>query len=146
MEWLVPFAMDFSLLTSSIGLIAMTLRPSREDVVGESARPEYGSALVREAVPTRLAGAAASATMGAMREVASSVSVRRRVALIVWLLCVVGGCATVVLLLIGPGRVLPSDIFSAVGGASFLILALTFAFVGVVVARRVPEIRIGSIS
>jgi signal transduction histidine kinase len=135
--------MDFSLLTSSIGLIAVTLRPSRGDVVGESARSEYGSALVREAVPTRLAGAAASATMGAMREVASSVSVRRRVALIVWLLCVVSGCATVVLLLIGPGRVLPSDIFSGVGGASFLILALTFAFVGVVVARRVPENRIG---
>ena len=45
--------------------------------------------------------------------------------------------------MIGPGRVLPSDIFSGVGGASFLILALTFASVGAIVARRVPENRIG---
>ena len=81
--------------------------------------------------------------MGAMRELASSLSVRRRVALIVWLLCVASGCATVVLLVIGPGRVLPSDIFSGLGGASFLVLALTFGSVGVVVARRVPENRIG---
>jgi signal transduction histidine kinase len=67
----------------------------------------------------------------------------RRVAALVWGLCVVFAVATLVLLVIGPGRVLPSDIFSGVGGASFLILALTFASVGALVARRVPENRIG---
>ena len=67
----------------------------------------------------------------------------RRVAALIWGLCVVFGVATLVLLIIGPGRVLPSDIFSGVGGLSFLILALTFASVGAIVARRVPENRIG---
>ena len=67
----------------------------------------------------------------------------RRVAALIWGLCVVFGVATLVLLMIGPGRVLPSDIFSGVGGLSFLILALTFASVGAIVARRVPENRIG---
>jgi signal transduction histidine kinase len=51
--------------------------------------------------------------------------------------------ATLVLLAIGPGRIPPSDIFSGIGGVSFLILALTFASVGAIVARRVPENRIG---
>ena len=50
---------------------------------------------------------------------------------------------TLILLGIGPGRVLPSDIFAGVGGLSFLILALTFASVGAIVARRVPENTIG---
>ena len=67
----------------------------------------------------------------------------RRVAALIWGLCVVFGVATLVLLMIGPGRVLPSDIFSGVGGLSFLILALTFASVGAIVARRVPENWIG---
>jgi signal transduction histidine kinase len=67
----------------------------------------------------------------------------RRVAALIWVLCVVFGVASLVLLAIGPGRVPPSDIFSGVGGASFLILALTFAAVGAIVARRVPENRIG---
>jgi signal transduction histidine kinase len=67
----------------------------------------------------------------------------RRVAALIWGLCVVFGVATLVLLVIGPSRVLPSDIFSGVGGLSFLILALTFASVGAIVARRVPENRIG---
>jgi signal transduction histidine kinase len=67
----------------------------------------------------------------------------RLIAALAWGLCVVIAVATLVLLVIGPGRVLSSDIFSGVGGASFLILALTFASVGVLVARRVPENRIG---
>jgi signal transduction histidine kinase len=67
----------------------------------------------------------------------------RRVAALIWGLCVVIALATLVLLAIGPGRVLPSDILSGVGGLSFLILALTFASVGAIVARRVPENRIG---
>ena len=67
----------------------------------------------------------------------------RRAAAVVWGLCVVSAVATLVLLVVGPGRVLSSDIFSGVGGVSFLILALTFASVGALVARRVPENRIG---
>ena len=66
----------------------------------------------------------------------------RRVAAFVWVVCVALGMASLVLLAIGPGRSLPSDIFSGLGGATFLILALTFASVGAIVARRVPENRI----
>src|SRR5262249_19118847 len=47
------------------------------------------------------------------------------------------------LLVIGPSRVPPSDIFAGVGGGAFVILALTFASVGAVVARPVPANRIG---
>ena len=67
----------------------------------------------------------------------------RRVAALLWGLCLVIALATLVLLAIGPGRVPPSDIFSGVGGVSFLILAMTFASVGALVARRAPENRIG---
>ena len=67
----------------------------------------------------------------------------RRVATLIWALCLVIALATFVLLAIGPGRVLPSDIFSGVGGVSFLVLAMTFASVGALVARRVPENGIG---
>jgi signal transduction histidine kinase len=66
-----------------------------------------------------------------------------RLAMLVWALCVVMAVPTLALLVIGPGRVLPNDIFAGLGGASFLILALTFASVGVIVARRVPTNRIG---
>jgi hypothetical protein len=37
----------------------------------------------------------------------------------------------------------PDDIFAGIGGAAFLLLALTFASVGAIVARRVPDNRIG---
>ena len=67
----------------------------------------------------------------------------RRVAALTWSVCVVLAVATLVLLGIGPGRVLPSDIFSGVGGLSFLLLALTFSSVGAIVARRLPENPIG---
>jgi signal transduction histidine kinase len=67
----------------------------------------------------------------------------RRTAWLVWSLCVAMAAATLMLLGIGPGRVLPGDIFSGVGGLSFVILALTFASVGAIVACRVPENRIG---
>ena len=66
-----------------------------------------------------------------------------RVATLTWVFCLVITLATLVLLAIGPGRVLASDIFSGVGGVSFLVLAMTFASVGALVARRVPENRIG---
>jgi signal transduction histidine kinase len=67
----------------------------------------------------------------------------RRVATHIWAFCLVIALATLILLAIGPGRVLPSDIFSGVGGISFLVLAMTFASVGALVARRVPENKIG---
>ena len=67
----------------------------------------------------------------------------RRIATLTLGLCVVMAVVTLILLGIGPGRVLPSDIFAGVGGLSFLILALTFASVGAIVARRVPENTIG---
>jgi hypothetical protein len=60
-----------------------------------------------------------------------------------WALCGLLAVPTLVLLAIGPGRVLPSDIFSGAGGIAFLVLSLTFASVGVVVALRVPGNRIG---
>ena len=72
-----------------------------------------------------------------------SYATARRVAALVWGLCVLIAVAALILLVIGPGRVLPSDIFAGVGGLSFLILALTFASVGAIVARRVPENTIG---
>jgi signal transduction histidine kinase len=64
----------------------------------------------------------------------------------VWGLCVVMAVPTVVLLVLAPGGLLPSlasDIFSGVPGAAFLLLALTFASVGVILARRVPDNRVG---
>jgi hypothetical protein len=67
----------------------------------------------------------------------------RRVALVALAACVVMVVPTAALLAIGPGRVLPSDIFAGAGGVAFLVLALTFVAVGAVVALRVPENRIG---
>ena len=70
----------------------------------------------------------------------------RRAAALMWLACVVLAVPTAVLLAIGPSDILatqPSDIFAGIGGAAFLLLALTFASVGAIVARRVPDNRIG---
>ncbi len=60
-----------------------------------------------------------------------------------WAFCVLLAVPTLIAIAIGPGTVLPSDIFSGAGGLAFLVLSLTFASVGVVVAMRVPENRIG---
>jgi hypothetical protein len=51
--------------------------------------------------------------------------------------------ASAVLLALGPARPLPGDVFAGVGGASFLVLSLTFAGEGAIVAWRVPGNRIG---
>jgi signal transduction histidine kinase len=67
----------------------------------------------------------------------------RRVAALGWALCVVMAAASAVLLVLGPGRPVRDDFFGGVGGASFLVVALAFATVGVIVAARVPENRIG---
>jgi signal transduction histidine kinase len=67
----------------------------------------------------------------------------RRLAVAIWGLCVVLALATSVLLAIGPDRADSADIFAGVGGLSFLVLGLTFALVGWIVAVRVPENRIG---
>jgi hypothetical protein len=58
-------------------------------------------------------------------------------------LCVVIAAASVVLLAVGPEQPAEADIFAGVGGASFLVLSLTFASVGAMVAARVPDNRIG---
>jgi signal transduction histidine kinase len=67
----------------------------------------------------------------------------RRAAAPLWGVCIALCVATLVLLAIGPGRVPPSDIFAGAGGVAFVLLALTFATVGVLVARRAPGNRIG---
>ncbi len=67
----------------------------------------------------------------------------RRAAELMWGLCVALAVPTAVLLVIGPDEVLPSDIFAGAGGAAFLLLALTFASVGVLVATRVPGNNVG---
>jgi signal transduction histidine kinase len=69
-----------------------------------------------------------------------------RLAVLVWAVCVVMAVPTAVLLVLEPGGVLPklsSDIFSGLPGAAALLLALTFASVGAVVASRVADNRIG---
>jgi hypothetical protein len=67
----------------------------------------------------------------------------RRPGVVLWVLCLLLVGPTLLLLAIGPGRALGSDIFSGVGGAAFLVLGMTFASVGMVIAVRVPGNRIG---
>jgi signal transduction histidine kinase len=51
--------------------------------------------------------------------------------------------ASVLFLALGPARQAPGDVFGGVGGASFLLLSLTFATVGALLFARVPRNRIG---
>jgi signal transduction histidine kinase len=70
----------------------------------------------------------------------------RRLAVLVWVGCVAMAVPTAVLLVLEPGGILPrlsSDIFSGIAGVAALLLALAFASVGAVVARRVADNLIG---
>jgi hypothetical protein len=67
----------------------------------------------------------------------------RRAGRLALALAAVFAIASTVLLVLGPGRSLPSDVFGGVGGASFVVLSLAFATVGSLVTSRVPENRIG---
>jgi signal transduction histidine kinase len=66
-----------------------------------------------------------------------------RVAALVWALCAAMAAASAVFLLLGPARPAPDDVFGGVGGASFVVLSLTLATVGALVAARTPANRIG---
>jgi hypothetical protein len=69
----------------------------------------------------------------------------RRLAALIWGVCVALAVGTVVLLVIGAGEHTPADgsTFDGWGGLSFVIASLAFATVGAMVARRVPENPIG---
>jgi len=51
--------------------------------------------------------------------------------------------AGVVLLVIGPDRIAPGDVFAGVGGLSFAVLALAYGVVGALIAARMPGHRMG---
>ncbi|HSD82182.1 MAG TPA: histidine kinase [Solirubrobacteraceae bacterium] len=70
------------------------------------------------------------------------VSVRPAVALL-WALTVAVAAAAAVLLVLGPGRPVPEDIFGGIGGAAWLMLGLAFATVGALIVSRLPGHRVG---
>jgi hypothetical protein len=69
----------------------------------------------------------------------------RRLAALIWGVCVVLAVGTLVLLVIGAGEHTPADgsTFDGWGGLSFVVASLAFATVGAMVATRVPENPIG---
>jgi hypothetical protein len=69
----------------------------------------------------------------------------RRLAALIWGVCVALAVGTVVLLVIGAGEHTPADgsTFDGSAGLSFVVASLAFATVGAMVARRVPENPIG---
>jgi hypothetical protein len=69
----------------------------------------------------------------------------RRLAALIWGICVVLGVGTLVLLVVGAGEHTPADgsTFDGWAGMSFVVASLAFATVGAMVATRVPENPIG---
>jgi signal transduction histidine kinase len=67
----------------------------------------------------------------------------RRLSAPVWAATVLIAAAAGVLLVLGPGRELPDDLFGGVSGAAFLVGSLAYATVGAVILRRFPSHRIG---
>jgi signal transduction histidine kinase len=67
----------------------------------------------------------------------------RRAGAFSWGLTVLMAAAAGVLLVLGPGRPLPSDLFGGVAGAAFLVLSLAYGTVGAVIALRLRGHRIG---
>ena len=69
----------------------------------------------------------------------------RRLAVLIWGVCVVLGVGTLVLLVIGAGEHTPADgsTFDGWAGLSFVVASVAFATVGAMVATRVPENPIG---
>ncbi len=66
--------------------------------------------------------------------------------MLMWALSVSLAVAAMVLLAIGSDGLLsdrPADLFSGLGGTSFVLLSLTYATVGMTIARRVPDNPIG---
>jgi signal transduction histidine kinase len=66
-----------------------------------------------------------------------------RVAVLAWALCSAMAAASAVFLVLGPARPAPDDVFGGVGGASFVVLSLSLATIGALVAARAPANRIG---
>jgi signal transduction histidine kinase len=67
----------------------------------------------------------------------------RRASALSWVLTVLMAAAAGVLLVLGPGRPLPDDLFGGVAGAAFLVLSLAYATIGAVISFRLPGHRIG---
>ena len=69
----------------------------------------------------------------------------RRLAALIWGVCVILAVGTLVLLVIGAGEHTPADgsTFDGWGGLSFVVASMAFATVGAMVATRVPENPIG---
>jgi hypothetical protein len=70
-------------------------------------------------------------------------AISRRAGAIAVALSALIALASIVLLILGPGRPLPADVFGGVGGASFLLLSLSLVAVGWIVTSRLPENRVG---
>src|SRR5215212_2488655 len=67
----------------------------------------------------------------------------RRASALCWSITMLMAAAAAALLVLGPGRPLPNDLFAGTAGAAFLVLALAYGTVGAVIAFRVPGHRIG---
>lgn len=60
----------------------------------------------------------------------------RRASALSWILTALMAVAAAVLLVLGPGRPLPNDLFAGVAGAAFLVLSLAYRTVGAVISFR----------